>query len=1089
MFNSFVFAEVDSLNIFTISTSSLGVDPFAEDVLILDNHAFIADANGGVWALDISNKENPVILDNFVSGLDLYAYCITGYKYVDENNKVTYKIFVGSVQGIQGIYRFEFSGDSFHEEGIESWGETVRDFYYEKPYLYVAGDDGFRIYYADEEYFYFQSFTEVPVVKGIHIKDSFAFMVSAETDSFMHVYNISNKFKPKFVTKLKVGTNPWEVYIKGNYAYVLVSGEFLIIDITNPSNPFILSRFPLSYTQSEGRICVEENYAYMGHNNYGLEVLDISNPSSPFMVGHYYYLSKFGYGAIGTFVKDKTVYSAFERQGFKIFQFCPDGFVFDIFFSASVDYEIMDTIFTKFNKQNTNLPFREVEVYLTDINDNKLTESKYPDENGFVYFEIMKNDTFPIYIVAKNLVTTTQIEKREVKTNYKTFASIETVNELPVLKNIDYTLKVYEYGIYPPTDSLKTDLIPSVGTSVKCYDEKGIIYFDGTTNTDGIYSYLFNLKSNANLFIEVDKIGFVKEIRKITPYIWSGIGEGFGKNNQRKIVRDINSDRMHMVYSDGDSVVYGYSDNFGGIWYLEKIGEGVNPSLVKTESGLIAMWNRGTNIEYAIKSSPWSGEDSLSQPLLWSSEPVLSGSWESGNRYGAYIGNRYLNEARGDLVIFRWLDDDIENVIFDTIFGYDGRIDSIVPMYSPLVTPRYYYGYETYEAGCIDDKWRLVTKMRNLNDSTWTSKQISSKDQIVMDPSVDYDNHITTYIWEVYKGEGITEIWNDRVGKVNLTEGLNKYPVSRGAIQNSYINDYSRIIGNREGYSEEFTPLSYIVYEGIDSIHSMDVVYKRVYERRKFTTRFYYGFFEGSNGEYRFKSEEKVYDESIVLPISSGEPTETIYEVSSTPLREYVKGNFKVERLNYSVNCLNKEMSYLVRVKIDDRNPHIPEVVMIDGEVMGVVYGGKDVGEVEIVVPREKYYNDKGFLVSIDRKKGDKTREAKVDVYEYEGGLVESKGGDQVWKMKGAEEKGGERASIVEMKYDMGSGEVRYMMRGEGKVNVKVIDITGRIVSLKDMGYQRDGEYSIDIGKKRGIYFVVVEVNGIEYQEKIMKVR
>ncbi|MEO0289021.1 MAG: hypothetical protein ABIN00_05245, partial [candidate division WOR-3 bacterium] len=67
-------ASADSLNIFTISTVPMS---FAEDVFLLDNICFVTDQTE-VYAIDVLNKENPLILNKFIDSI--YSYAVCGYK-------------------------------------------------------------------------------------------------------------------------------------------------------------------------------------------------------------------------------------------------------------------------------------------------------------------------------------------------------------------------------------------------------------------------------------------------------------------------------------------------------------------------------------------------------------------------------------------------------------------------------------------------------------------------------------------------------------------------------------------------------------------------------------------------------------------------------------------------------------------------------------------------------------------------------------------------------------------------------------------------------------------------------------------------
>ncbi len=75
------------------------------------------------------------------------------------------------------------------------------------------------------------------------------------------------------------------VDVAGNYAYVGQGQDFLILDITNPSSPVLVSKI-----MTEGfvrDIKVSRNYAYVADDDNGLVIVDISNPSSPTLKGSY----------------------------------------------------------------------------------------------------------------------------------------------------------------------------------------------------------------------------------------------------------------------------------------------------------------------------------------------------------------------------------------------------------------------------------------------------------------------------------------------------------------------------------------------------------------------------------------------------------------------------------------------------------------------------------------------------------------------------------------------------------------------------------------------------------------------------------
>ncbi len=74
-----------------------------------------------------------------------------------------------------------------------------------------------------------------------------------------------------------------DIAISGNNAYVLQGQNIVVLDISNSSNIFELSRIP---TLSRGeKVVVEGEYAYVATYGSGLVIVDISDPENPSIVG------------------------------------------------------------------------------------------------------------------------------------------------------------------------------------------------------------------------------------------------------------------------------------------------------------------------------------------------------------------------------------------------------------------------------------------------------------------------------------------------------------------------------------------------------------------------------------------------------------------------------------------------------------------------------------------------------------------------------------------------------------------------------------------------------------------------------------
>jgi len=142
--------------------------------------------------------------------------------------------------------------------------------------------------------------------------------------------------------------------------------------------------------------------------------------------------------------------------------------------------------------------------------------------------------------------------------NYKGTINVQYYNfdvlhmsEIPVLKGVNNTITVTK------TEDIE-GAFPVIGALVELTNGDDYIY-SGTTNLHGVYEVGTYLHNNKIINIKVTKDRYKTYTGNIYPYLWSNVPEAFGTNNQEHIVRKPNTDEMEMLYTTGDSVVYGRS--------------------------------------------------------------------------------------------------------------------------------------------------------------------------------------------------------------------------------------------------------------------------------------------------------------------------------------------------------------------------------------------------------------------------------------------------------------------------------------------------------------------------------------------------
>jgi hypothetical protein len=76
-----------------------------------------------------------------------------------------------------------------------------------------------------------------------------------------------------------LGGGTFAVAVQGNYAYLATGFGLMIVDITDPTRPKVMSRLPLPDI-SQG-VAVSGNLAYVADRSAGLRIIDVSDPTRP----------------------------------------------------------------------------------------------------------------------------------------------------------------------------------------------------------------------------------------------------------------------------------------------------------------------------------------------------------------------------------------------------------------------------------------------------------------------------------------------------------------------------------------------------------------------------------------------------------------------------------------------------------------------------------------------------------------------------------------------------------------------------------------------------------------------------------------
>ncbi|MCP4125333.1 MAG: hypothetical protein GY751_26670, partial [Bacteroidetes bacterium] len=230
---------------------------YAADKIFTTTTAYIADGNGGLQVIDMTDPSNAFV--NF---------------YVDIS---------GYANGIAIIKNMPYK-----EEGIT----VTRDTAYVSHGELDNSKGGLEIIdlskplYLNEMGFYV---TPAPA-NGIAVIGNTAYLVYRDWDTHtggLRIIDVNNPSKPATVGSADIPNKAYDIAVKGDIAYVACHGCGLqIIDISDPGNPDIIGSAHFPHNNSARSIALNEegNMAYIatGGEKVGtLQIIKVSDPENP----------------------------------------------------------------------------------------------------------------------------------------------------------------------------------------------------------------------------------------------------------------------------------------------------------------------------------------------------------------------------------------------------------------------------------------------------------------------------------------------------------------------------------------------------------------------------------------------------------------------------------------------------------------------------------------------------------------------------------------------------------------------------------------------------------------------------------------
>ena len=248
----------------------------AGNVVVVGNYAYIADHDGGLCIVDISDPSNPVIEGVVAAGETVYGVAVRdNYAYVT---------------AIEGFFIFDISKPSNPIKIGENRSISLADnIVVSGNYAFLACSSGLQVVDTSNpsnptkvgEY------TRTGSICDVFVLGNYAYVIDFHNG--LYIIDISNPSNPIKVGQFTAGEYFRRAVVSDNYAYVATAGSsgLCVLDVSDKSNPIIIKQYP----EASWDVGVTGDYAYITTDDpYGLHVVDMSQ-SPPLEIGNYTRLS------------------------------------------------------------------------------------------------------------------------------------------------------------------------------------------------------------------------------------------------------------------------------------------------------------------------------------------------------------------------------------------------------------------------------------------------------------------------------------------------------------------------------------------------------------------------------------------------------------------------------------------------------------------------------------------------------------------------------------------------------------------------------------------------------------------------------
>lgn len=248
---------------------------YSVNIDVKGNYAYIANDQGGLQIVDISNPESTYVVGHY--------YHQTNIQGVAVRDSFAYLALAAGPPNNGGMLILNISNPSNPAfTGQDNWffGYNVFAPVNDSKYVFIAARYWFIVEDVSWPQYpnYARRFATPGNVHSLFAVDSMVYLACEQMG--LIIYNLNNPDSTAKIGEMDTPSNARDVFVKDDIAYIADGYDGLVlIDISNPYKPEMISNYDTpGYAQG---IFVENNLAYVADGSSGLKVIDVSNAENP----------------------------------------------------------------------------------------------------------------------------------------------------------------------------------------------------------------------------------------------------------------------------------------------------------------------------------------------------------------------------------------------------------------------------------------------------------------------------------------------------------------------------------------------------------------------------------------------------------------------------------------------------------------------------------------------------------------------------------------------------------------------------------------------------------------------------------------